>query len=339
MRFLFIFLSIVCASLINAMEAEIEMLDLDVISYDALMEKDTNTLNLLNKALYEKGIVGIRGVPGYKEKTLNFIKRAKEFSSLPEEIKENYTPNHALGETFLGYERGKEKFKRPDGTWVIDDLKNSYYANVPDDIGNKWPAEIDLKTPFQELGQLMADVGRTVMKSIELIGPKTGIDIEGVPRVGRMLYYAKTQDTSYDNPFWCGSHFDHGLFTALIPAFYFENGKTISEPMEAGLFVKAAGEKNFKKVAADDLEIMMFQVGEFAQLVTNDAIRATEHRVAKAPGCVERYTMALFFDPPKDTIIHSFSELTNDARYGGSAGDPCSYDHWHQESFKRYIVL
>jgi hypothetical protein len=24
---------------------------------------------------------------------------------------------------FLGYEKGKDKFKRPDGKWVVDDLK------------------------------------------------------------------------------------------------------------------------------------------------------------------------------------------------------------------------
>jgi isopenicillin N synthase-like dioxygenase len=70
----------------------------------------------------------------------------------------------------------------------------------------------------------------------------------------------------------------------------------VPEPPEAGLFVKVQG--TFKKVAADP-EVMMFQVGEFGQLVTNDAIRATEHRVHKAPDSIERYAMALFFNAPQ----------------------------------------
>src|SRR5690606_5410377 len=102
-----------------------EVLDLDVISYEKLTDGDSAALQILDKALHEKGIVGIRGVPGYKEKYEQFIKTAREFSQLPEEIKERYQPNRELGETFLGYEAGKEKFQRPNGEWVVDDLKTS----------------------------------------------------------------------------------------------------------------------------------------------------------------------------------------------------------------------
>ena len=48
--------------------------------------------------------------------------------------------------------------------------------------------------------------------------------------------------------------------------------------------------------------------------------------------------MALFYDAPLDTVIHSTSVLTEDSRYGGPAGSPCSYGDWHQRSFDRYIV-
>ena len=128
------------------------------------------------------------------------------------------------------------------------------------------------------------------------------------------------------------------MFTALLPAVYYENGKEIPEPLEAGLYVKAAADGVFKKVVADDRDVMMIQLGEFGQLISNDAMRATEHRVQKALGSVERYSMAIFFDAPMDTLIHSTSTLTSDARYGGPAGSPCTYRHWNDESFKRYIV-
>ncbi len=312
-----------------------EMLSLDVISYDAFVSEDQEAIAVLRKALFEKGIVGIRGIPGYKEKVQQFIEKSREFSALPESVKEYYAPNHDLGETFLGYERGKEQFKRPDGKWVVDDLKTSYYGWVPDNAENKWPREVDIKTSFQDLGALMSEMGTAIMQQMGLL---TSISLDGVPRLGRMLYYRKSTDSGIDNPYWCGAHFDHGMFTALLPAVYFVNGEQVSEPQEAGLFVKTTSDGVFKKVRADDPDVMLFQVGEFGQLVTNDAIRATEHYVHKASGIVERYTMALFFDAPMDAVIHSTSELTSDSRYGGVKGAPCSYQFWHEESFKRYIV-
>jgi len=79
-------------------------------------------------------------------------------------------------------------------------------------------------------------------------------------------------------------------------------------------------------------------VGEFAQLVTDDAIKATAHKVHKASGPIERYTMAVFFNPSLDTLIHSQSELTRDARYGGNKGDACLFRHWDEESYKLFFA-
>lgn len=316
----------------------IEILDLDVIPYEAFKEETEEALFTLKKALYEKGIVGIKGIPGYKEKVLKFIETAREFSALPEEVKESYAPDHSKGEMFLGYEKGKEKFKRPDGKWVIDDLKVSYYAVVPDSHENKWPTEVDLQTPFQELGNLMSNIGKAVMEKIGLVGDQTGISIDGIFNVGRMLYYRKSENSPIDNPYWCGAHFDHSLFTALLPAFYFVDGQPISEPMDAGLFVKTSKYGTFEKVVANDPDVLMFQVGEFGQLATDDLIKATEHRVHKAQGCIERYTMALFFDPPLDTKVYSTSSLNQDARYGQASDGSCTFHDWKEESFKRYIV-
>jgi isopenicillin N synthase-like dioxygenase len=317
---------------------EIELLELDVLSYDEFIQNNPETLNLLNRALHEKGIVGIAGIPGYVEKVRSFIESARAFTALPEEVKNRYAPKHDQGEMFLGYESGKERFKRPDGKWVVDDLKVSYYAYVPENRANKWPVEVDLQTPFEDLGVLMSEMGEAVMQKIDLVGLKTGICLDGVPRVGRMLYYRKNIESEVENPFWCGAHFDHGLFTALLPAFYFQNGELTFEPIEVGLFVRTTAGGTFKKVISDNPEVLLFQVGEFGQLATNDSIKATEHRVHKAPGSIERYTMALFFDAPMDSLIYSTSELTSDERYGGAAGEGCTYRRWHEESFKRYLV-
>lgn len=319
-------------------QEDIEILALDIISYRDFMDEDEEAMGVLKTALFEKGIVGIRGIPGYKEKVQRFIESAREFSALPEEIKESYAPNRERGDLFLGYEKGKEKFKRPDGKWVVDDLKVSFYGFVPDSPLNIWPREVNLQTPFLEIGFLMANMGEAIMKKIGLLGQGTTVTLGDDSLVGRMLYYRKSEQSAIENPFWCGAHFDHGLFTTLLPGFYFVNGQAVPEPIEAGLFVRTKPGENFKKVVADDPDVMMFQVGEFGQLATNDAIRATEHRVHKASGCVERYTMALFFNANLESVIYSNSELTSDSRYGGNPGDPCSYRRWHEESFNRYIV-
>ena len=312
-------------------------LDLDVISYADFVQEDPEALKTLEWALYQKGIVGIRGIPEYREKVAKFIEAARLFSSLPEEIKETYAPNRERGDLFLGYEKGKEKFKRDDGTWVVDDLKISYYAYVPAHPQNIWPSEVDLATPYLEIGSLMVKVGEEVMSKVGLVGPETGIEVAGLPAVGRMLYYSKSDQTHIDNPLWCGAHFDHGIFTVLLPAIYFFEGQVVDETEEAGLFVRTMSDGKFQKIAANDPDVMMFQVGEFGQIVKNDSIRATEHRVHKPLVPMERYTMALFFDAPMDLPIYSTSELKKDARYGDPEG-PCTYRRWHEESFKRYSV-
>ncbi len=126
-----------------------------------------------------------------------------------------YTPNRERADLFLGYEKGKEKFKRPDGKWVVDDLKVSYYAFIPESPQNRWPVETELQSGYLELGTLMSAMGKVVMDKINLIGPSTGIFLGDISQVGRMLYYQKSGDTSIDNPYWCGEHFDHGLFTVV----------------------------------------------------------------------------------------------------------------------------
>ncbi len=107
---------------------------------------------------------------------------------------------------FLGYEKGKERFKNAAGKWVVDDLKISYYGLVPDTSHNKWPHEVDLRKSFLALGALMKQMGESVMTKIGLLGPKTGIFLDETTHAsGRMLYYRKSIDGGSENPFWFSS--------------------------------------------------------------------------------------------------------------------------------------
>src|SRR3990167_5232088 len=99
---------IVCSSAAEIeTENEIEVLSLDVIQYELFIKGDPEALGVLERALHENGIVGIRGIPGYREKVLKFIEMAREFSALPEEVKEACAPNRSLGGMFFGYEKGE----------------------------------------------------------------------------------------------------------------------------------------------------------------------------------------------------------------------------------------
>ena len=86
-------LHILCSvvALFSSVQAA-ERLKLDVISYECLVNKDEETINQLRSALYTNGIVGVSGIPGYREKLDQFVAAAREFSLLPTEVKEEYAP-------------------------------------------------------------------------------------------------------------------------------------------------------------------------------------------------------------------------------------------------------
>jgi isopenicillin N synthase-like dioxygenase len=158
---------------------------------------------------------------------------------------------------------------------------------------------------------------------------------------GRMLHYHKVDDATYENLDWCGGHFDHGVFTGLMPAYYFHNGIPVAEPAEAGLYIMPSHSDQYEKFDAADKSILLFQVGEFGQLLSDDKIRATRHRVQKAQGEIERFTFALFYSASNETRVRSTSVLTEDDRYKSNQQEDGSmtYDEWQISSYARYRAV
>lgn len=313
-------------------------MDLSIFSFDSLINPSPKVIMQIKKTLAEIGILGIRGVPNYEDFCLNYIAAARAFSNLTENLKQQYCP---LPNKFEGYECGAEQFlDAVTGKWIIDDKKASYYAYVPDLPENQWPKEVDLKTAYLELGNLIFNTGKILLDCLGL-NLEVGIDLTKVHGYGRLLHYQKEQETNNLTPNWCGAHYDHSLFTGLIPAYYYRNGLMIDEPPESGLYIKPSNGQHFEKVIADDKSILMFQVGEFAQLALNDDITATKHMVKKAYGNIERYTLAIFFNPAPDTRIHSSSKLTHDERFckNQCSRDTISFKAWNEASFKRYDIV
>lgn len=312
---------------------------LDIISYHDLASADNvKTLDRCAEALQYKGIIGVKDVPDFVRISRDYIDACRKFSAMSEECKRQYEPNRDAGET-EGYELGAEKFQDENGVWQVDDKKGSYYARVPDDNRNRWPNELDLKTPYLALGSLIFSTAKLMLKAMRL-DESAGLDHDKLTGFGRMLHYHKEGDATNANPNWCGSHLDHGVLTGLMPAYYYRDGVEIDEPAEAGLYIIPAGKTSYEKIDANDKSIMLFQIGEFAQLMTDDRLRATRHVVKKSLDGIDRYTLALFCDPEVSFVINSKSELAKDERYAAnkSADGSISYGTWAEASYERYRV-
>lgn len=308
-------------------------MELEIISYNDL--NNPATVNKIKAALFTHGIVGVKDVPNFKATTEAYVKAAREFSALNDEIKEQYAPLRDAGDT-EGYELGAEQFQDKNGNWHVDTKKASFYALVPDQAKNKWPREVDLKTHYLALANLIFSTGKSVLSSIGL-NETIGIHHDDLTGYGRMLHYHQENDATNDMP-WCGAHLDHSVFTGLAPAYYFREGHGVDEPAESGLYVRPANCDDFIKVNSSDKSVLLFQTGEFGQLATNDNIRATKHVVKKAKENIERFTLAVFFNAKEDVTIQSTSELAQDSRYADNqdADGKISFKKWDEASHARY---
>lgn len=313
---------------------------LDIISfYDLNNAQNIDAIINLKTALFQKGIVGIRDVPEFENKSRNYIKAARAFSTLNDSIKQKYAPNRDSG-NMEGYELGAEWFKDKNGIWQIDDKKASFYAFVPDSVKNIWPLEVDLKTSYLELGELIFNTGKVILNIIGL-NDNVGLNHDKLIGYGRMLHYLKESNATNETPNWCGAHLDHGVFTGLVPAYYFSDGVEINEPDEAGLYIVPSDGDQFEKINSSEKDILLFQVGEFGQLISDDRINATKHMVRKAEGQIERFTFALFYSVDDNIIIKSNSKLIQDERYRlHQLPDGCiRYGEWQKASFDRYRAM
>ncbi len=261
---------------------------------------------------HDKGIIAVRGVPGFVEAYGNFIESAQNFINLTKEKRAQYTPQDAYGR---GWSYGIETFNN-----VTDSFKGSYYITYPEEdaiLPNIWPSKDvpDFKKNYLTLVDIIFRTGKEIQ-------PLCGIHIEDVSSVARMLYYGPVNDPKSVE--WCGEHRDHALLTGLCPGVYFLEGQRVSRPSGTGLFIR--GEEFF---APDDA--LLFQIGETAELITNGTVTATEHQVRKAVGGYERYNLALFMSPRPDYVIES--DLT---KYKDRFIPRMLYKEWHNCSFAKY---
>ena len=200
---------------------------------------------------------------------------------------------------------------------------------------NVWPTAHlpEFEGAFKELGRKVVEVGRLVAKQCDdyiesqVPGYEKGrflkLLTESTTAKGRLLHYypadevtkkmgaiAKSHDEEDgDSDFsdWCGWHNDHGSLTGLVPAMYMDReGNVVPNPdPSSGLYIRGrAGELIKANVPAGLEDVLLFQIGETAQIHSGGLLQATPHAVRGAAGSasigVSRETFAVFMEPEYD---------------------------------------
>lgn len=142
------------------------------------------------------------------------------------------------------------------------------------------------------MSKLMIDTGALVAKQIDGYAKKvlpspmklsmTDLVTNGKYHIGRLLHYFafETKETVEDD--WCGWHNDHGALTALTSSMYIDkDGNEVDfKETNGGLFAKNRFTEATKILIPKDM--MAFQLGESAQILTGGALEATPHCVVRS---------------------------------------------------------
>jgi isopenicillin N synthase-like dioxygenase len=265
--------------------------------------------------LHNHGFIVVRGVPTVSDRIEAYRQSALAFTRLTDAEKAKCTPENFYA---FGWSYGKEKF-----SGIPDKSKGSYYADFPDCSGNVWPDfstdEFDgpaFQDNYLKLGELVYGTGQIILDTIGFGLPAY------VPKM-RMLHYGVAIPKDDDpSAFWCGLHKDHGYFTGLIPALYFNDDQTVPKVEGSGLHIRG------QKVTIPE-DCLAFQVGETLELASNGKVTSTEHDVRKAYDC-ERLTFATFISPERDYVIES--TVTSNDRYTGTT----TYGEFEAATYQKY---
>lgn len=259
---------------------------------------------------YKKGYIAVQGIPKFYDAYKNFIRAARNFTALGKTERNHYTP---LDGRSCGWWEGTEKLNGVQETY-----KASYYAWLPEQnaLPNIWPDIPDFEGYYKGLSEIMFKIGQEILSLIE--SPSLGNQ-----GLGRMLYYSLVYSQD-NNPHWCGLHRDHGLFTVLCPEVYVKEGVIVPKPQGSGLYIT-------DKEISLPCDVLLFQIGEVMEMITNGKMRATEHFVKKAIGGFERYAFAFFCDPPSELIIECNDPQTLEI-YKDRYTPRMTYQEWNDRS-------
>ena len=238
-----------------------------------------------------------------------------DFDSLRRKIR----GSRRTSEKSRGSRHGREQFEgKPDLS------KGSFYANPETDepiqeagfyYPNVWPGAAlpELEPAFKDLGSLIIKTGQLLAKHIDQYVERVSPNyVPGTMQkmltgykshIGRLLHYFPQQKVEHE---WCGWHNDHGALTGLTCAVYIDErtGENVSndeiQDDQSGLFVRSRTGETLKARLKSDL--LLFQIGETAQVVSGGQLQATPHsvQVSDKLANISRNTLAVFMEPGPD---------------------------------------
>jgi len=171
-----------------------------------------------------------------------------------------------------------------------------------------------LRTAFRVLGQEIIRVGALLAKHLDkYVLARYNDDyqpglLEDVIKnhknsVGRLLHYFPQVGSTHE---WCGWHNDHSCLTGLTcPLYLNQNTGEVISPNElpdqnTGLFIRNRQGKILKANLTSNL--LLFQIGETSQILSNGHLQATPHSVLTGGNFenISRNTFAVFMEPKPD---------------------------------------
>jgi isopenicillin N synthase-like dioxygenase len=253
------------------------------------------------------GFCGIKDHSVDKALVKEVVKIFSHFFSLSEEIKKKYY------DSSLGGARGYTPYKietpkdglSPDMKefWHVGrdlDLNHPYRQWMPD---NYVVEEIpDFKNKTQELYQQFDNLGKTILSAIAVYLNLEDTHFDKVVNNGnsvmRPIHYPAITTTEKGER--AGAHEDINLITLLIGGH------------QSGLELLSK-DGGWKKINLDD-DVIVCNIGDMLQRLTNNYLESTTHRVTASPDEIltSRYSIPFFLHPNPDWLIETLESFVSE---------------------------
>ncbi|CAG9325782.1 unnamed protein product [Blepharisma stoltei] len=265
------------------------------------------------------GIITVENIPAYQEKRMALLPYARRLALLPDAEKAKLELPEI--KYMIGWSHGKEFY---EGT--ADFSKGSFYANPEVDQApryegafhdNVWPESLPgLRIAFRDLGQEIMRVAGLLARSLDKYvlaryneyqpGLLEDIVKNHKNTVGRLLHYFPQVGSTHE---WCGWHNDHSCLTGLTCPLYLNQttGEIVSPnelpDVKTGLFIRNRKGEILKAHLTNDL--LLFQIAETSQIISNGWLQATPHSVLTGGNFpdISRNTFAVFMGPKPDLVL------------------------------------
>ena len=194
------------------------------------------------------------------------------------------------------------------------------YKRKPLQGPNEWPDDAAFKAAFMRYNTAVCDLGLKLLHPVSVaVGERR--DFFGryfaPPSTNlRMLHYPPAPPMRPEDQFGIHPHTDYGFLTIL------------TQDRVGGLQVRRPDGSWIDAPWIPDTFVV--NVGDMLARWTNDHFNSTPHRVISPPVSVDRYSMALFFDPNIDAHISTLPQFV--ASGEAPKYEPINYGEYYARS-------